>query len=70
MTATILKVTGMTCGGCERALERALGALDGVAAVAASHERRTVSITFDPARLTPADLARRIEALGYQVQAP
>jgi copper ion binding protein len=65
-TAT-LRVTGMTCGGCENAVKRAVGQLDGVAEVAASHEAEEVVVTYDAARVGPEAIAAKIQRLGYQV---
>jgi copper ion binding protein len=68
MTESVtLRVTGMTCGGCENAVKRALGRLDGVGAVEASHVDQRVAVTFDPARVTADHIAQRITAAGYTV---
>lgn len=60
-----LTVTGMTCGGCESAVTRALSMLDGVRDVKASHTANEVTLQYDPAVLTPEQIARRIDLLGY-----
>jgi copper chaperone CopZ len=65
-----LPVTGMTCGGCENAVKRAVGMLPGVTAVDASHRDAAVHVTFDPALVSRADIERRIGQLGYTVGAP
>ncbi|MGE0392259.1 MAG: heavy-metal-associated domain-containing protein [Vicinamibacterales bacterium] len=66
MTQTItLNVSGMTCGGCENAVRRALGRLAGVDAVEASHTAERVTVTFDDARVTVAQLRDGITELGY-----
>ena len=62
-----LRVTGMTCGGCENAVKRAVGQLDGVAEVAASHKAEEVVVTYDAARLGRDAITARIQRLGYQV---
>lgn len=67
-TVLTLPVHGMTCGGCENAVKRAVGALPGVAAVAASHVDHQVTITFDPEVVTAAAIAAKIGTLGYAVQ--
>ena len=64
-----MTVTGMTCGGCENAVKRALGRIDGVEEVTASHASSQVGVTFDPGKVTPTVLRDTIEALGYQVAA-
>ena len=69
METLTLKVTGMTCGGCENAVKRALGRLDGVSEVTASHVEEAVGVTFDPARVTPDHIKARIAAIGYAVAA-
>lgn len=66
MAQTItLNVSGMTCGGCENAVTRALGKLTGVERVDASHVAERVTVTFDDTRVTTAQLRDSIAALGY-----
>ena len=62
-----LTVTGMTCGGCERAVTGTLLQADGVTAARASHQEKRVDVTFDPTRVDPDTLKRTIEELGYTV---
>ena len=62
-----LRVTGMTCGGCENAVKRAVGQLDGVEEVAASHKAEEVVVTYDAARVDRDAIAAKIQRLGYQV---
>ena len=64
----LLTVTGMTCGGCENAVKRALGQLPGIEAVTASHQAKQVGVTFDGTKVTHAMLKARIESLGYAVE--
>lgn len=58
-------VTGMTCGGCERALGRAVGQLPGVESVAASHLEHVATITYNEAVVTPDAIATAIRNAGY-----
>ena len=68
MSETIqLTVTGMTCGGCESAVSKALRSIDGVEEVSASHEASLVGVTFDTDKVTRAMLKEKIETLGYDV---
>jgi copper chaperone len=62
-----LTVTGMTCGGCESAVTRALSLIDGVKEVSASHAANLVGVVFDTEKVTRAMLKDRIEELGYAV---
>ena len=66
MTHTVtLTVTGMTCGGCENAVTRALGRLPGVERVSASHTARQVTVTFDEGFVSLSRIRKGISALGY-----
>lgn len=65
MEQMTLTVTGMTCGGCENAVKRAVSSLDGVSDVSASHQQNRVTLTFDPAKVDRAAVARRISDAGY-----
>ena len=67
METLTLKVTGMTCGGCENAVKRGLTRIEGVGDVTASHAESKVSVTFDPARVAPDEIKARIGAMGYTV---
>jgi copper chaperone CopZ len=67
-TVLTLPVHGMTCGGCENAVKRAVGAMPGIAEVTASHRDNQVVVTFDPAVVSAADIAAKIDQLGYAVQ--
>lgn len=67
METITLRVTGMTCGGCEHAVTRAVGRLAGVGEVSASHVEEKVAVTFDPVAVTPDQIKARIAAAGYTV---
>lgn len=66
-TTLTLPVHGMTCGGCENAVKRAVGAMSGIAGVSASHRDNQVVVTFDPAVTTAHDIEAKIGALGYNI---
>jgi copper chaperone CopZ len=69
MSSTLtLPVHGMTCGGCENAVKRAVGAMTGIAEVTASHRDNQVVVTFDPSIVTAGDIEAKIGTLGYSVQ--
>ncbi len=62
-----LKVTGMTCAGCEAAVKVAAKKVDGVASIAVSYAKASAEVTFDPAKTTPAAIANVItEKTGYK----
>jgi copper chaperone len=67
MDTLTLHVTGMTCGGCENAVKRALTRLDGVTEVTASHAAQQVVVTYDGGRVTPDQIKSKVSAVGYTV---
>lgn len=68
MEKAVLKVGGMTCGGCVRSVARVLEASPGVAKVSVSLERNEADIEFDPAVANLAQLKLAIENAGYEVR--
>jgi copper chaperone len=62
-----LTVTGMTCGGCENAVRRAVSKLAGVETVTADRTTNLVGVEFDPGQVTPQAIRAEIEAIGYEV---
>lgn len=63
-----LDVTGMTCGGCENAVKRAVARLEGVAAVSASHRDHRVVVDYDAAKVTRAQITEAISRAGFHPQ--
>jgi copper chaperone len=69
MEQLILTVTGMTCGGCENAVKRAVSRLDGVANVSASHADNRVVVEYDATKVERDRVAEAISKAGYTVGA-
>lgn len=61
-------VEGMTCGGCEVAVRAAVGKLDGIEKVTASHEEGIAEVTYDPDQVTTTAIVEAIEKLGYETE--
>jgi len=66
METTVLKVAGMTCGGCVRSVSNVLKALPGVAIAEVSLEKSEAKVTFDPAVANQAAMRKAIEDAGYE----
>lgn len=65
----VLKVDGMTCGGCERRIIANVGKLEGVVAVEADSELGQVRVAVASGSKGATDLASaKISELGYTVQ--
>ena len=63
-----IRVTGMTCGGCERRIIANLGKLDGVLAVEADAELGEVRVAMAHDADLRAAAVERINSLGYSAQ--
>lgn len=59
-------VTGMSCGGCERSLTKAVSRLPGVNKVSASHAEQTATVTYDENSVTPQAIVAAIRDAGYE----
>jgi copper chaperone CopZ len=57
----------MSCGGCENAVKRAVGQIEGVSQVEASHQDERVQVTFDETKATREAIESKISRLGYRV---
>lgn len=62
METVVLKVTGMHCPKCDARVEKAAGAVEGVASVKANHEADSVTVEYDgnAATLDAAKAAIRV----------
>lgn len=55
-----LKVSGMTCAGCEAAVRMAAKKVDGVTDVVVSYKTGRADVIYDPAKTTPSSIAKAI----------
>ncbi len=62
-----LRVEGMTCVNCAKAIERALRRYRGVKEVEVSFELGLVSVEYEEEFLNPEMIAKVINDLGYKV---
>ena len=65
MTRLTMDISGMTCGHCVGAVQRALRGLDGVAVEQVGIG--TATLRYDADATTPDRIARAIEDEGYRV---
>lgn len=66
MERTTLHIDGMSCEHCVRAVKQALTGVDGAEVESVTVGAATV--VYDPARVTPDDLASAVEEEGYTVR--
>ncbi len=67
VTKTEIKVTGMTCAMCAKAIEKALTQLQGVSGAEVNLGKETASVEYDRSRAKLADLEAAIRDAGYGV---
>jgi copper chaperone CopZ len=63
----VFLVEGMTCAGCERAVQKILGNLNGVKAAKADLQSATVLLEFDPSKLTLDEIKAATNKIGYKI---
>ncbi|MDD5247851.1 MAG: heavy-metal-associated domain-containing protein [Rhodocyclaceae bacterium] len=66
METTVLKVGGMSCGGCVASVTKVLQELPGVAKAEVSLEKGEASVDFEAGRVTRAALAQAIVDAGFE----
>ncbi|MDR7552679.1 MAG: heavy metal translocating P-type ATPase, partial [Armatimonadota bacterium] len=63
----VLPIRGMSCASCAATIEGALAGMAGVRRASVNLTAEKAFVTFDPARVTPAQMARVVRDLGYGV---
>jgi copper chaperone len=67
METTVLKVNGMTCGGCVRSVQNVLESIQGVSSAEVSLEKAQATVTYDPAQADVNRMKEGVTDAGYQV---
>lgn len=65
MENTLIKVGGMSCGGCVKSVTGVLKALDGVVEVEVSLEKAEAAVTFEPTLVSREALTNAIADAGF-----
>ncbi len=69
MTEITLRVDGMDCGGCVKAVEKAVKSMPGVADAKADLQGASATVSFDPAITSAEEIARTITRAGFKAAA-
>ncbi len=64
------KVKGMHCASCAGIIERKFKKTDGVVSAEANYGNESVKVSFDDSKVTPENLSKKIEPLGYSLVMP
>lgn len=62
-----LKITGMNCASCVKAIEIALKALEGVEDVSVNLATESARVVYDPSKISLEEIIEMIESMGYGV---
>jgi copper chaperone len=68
MANVVIKVGGMSCGGCAKSVIGVLTALPGVERAEVSLEAGEARVDFDPARVALERLRHAIEEAGFDAE--
>ena len=68
METIVLKVDGMTCGGCVASVTRVVKAVAGVADARVDLKSGSAEVDFDPSRSGADAIRNAIEGAGYDVR--
>jgi copper chaperone len=68
MQTVRLAITGMTCQGCVRSVQRVLEQVDGVTAVEVALEDAEARVTFDPLCASIEQLRGAVVRAGYETR--
>lgn len=61
----VINVSGMTCGGCENRVKKALSACKGVTDVHVSHKDGKAIVQIEEGKASPEELVEAVKKLGY-----
>ena len=68
MASAKLKVTGMTCGHCQKTVEQALKGVTGVYSAVVDLQDGEAEIDFDDDAVTAGTLVAAVEKAGYRAK--
>ncbi|MBT1701802.1 heavy-metal-associated domain-containing protein [Chryseosolibacter indicus] len=59
-------IEGMTCAGCERTISKVIGSIDGVQHAKADLSSASVSVEYDPHKVTIDNIKAAVNKVGYK----
>lgn len=66
MTSKTLKIEGMTCASCVKAVERASKKIDGVTEANVNLATEKLNISFDETKVKVSDIQAAVDKAGYK----
>jgi copper chaperone len=68
MKTEMMKVSGMSCGGCAINVAGALKAVEGVSDAHVSLEKKEATVEFDETRTSAEQLKSAVRHAGYEIE--
>ncbi len=65
---TVIKIKGMSCGGCRKSVENALARVPGVVSADVSLEKAEAAVEFDENKAAPKDLKAAVVKAGFSAE--
>ncbi len=62
-----VKVKGMTCEGCENAINKKVSDLPGIASVKSSHKMESTKVEYDTTLVSVDEISEAISGAGYEI---
>ncbi|MDR3244765.1 MAG: copper chaperone CopZ [Elusimicrobiota bacterium] len=69
MEKSVIKVEGMSCEHCVKAVTDAVKGLSGIESVSVSLKDKNACVEFDPSKVNLSDIKAAIEEQGYDIVA-
>lgn len=69
METKVLKIEGMSCGHCKKAVTDALQELAGVDSVVVDLDGGKATVSYDPGKTSESAMKEAVEEAGYEVVA-
>jgi len=65
-TSKTLKIEGMTCAACAKAVEKSVNKLDGIIVANVNFATEKLGVTFETSKIKVSDIKKAIEKAGYK----
>lgn len=62
----VLKIEGMTCASCVKAVERAVGKLDGISNASVNLATEKLTVSYDPSKVRISEIKNAVIKAGYK----
>lgn len=67
METTSFSVPSITCSVCSNKIQQGLNTVDGINNVNVDLKTKMVNVDFDPNKVQPQEIRKKVSAMGYEV---